>query len=78
MPYYAVTIYEGDPIPEIKKLKTKDAVIEWLMYGINPDNEGVFPTLKLAKVFCSGKIPNYKFKREHLSQLEFAGIGPWT
>lgn len=75
MPYYAVTTYDGDPTPQIKKLKTKDDVIEWLMYGINPDFEGVFRTLKEAKEFCYERIPNYKFKREHLSQQVWPGAG---
>jgi len=66
MTYYAVTIYDGEDTPEIRRVKTKDEVIEWLLMGINPDFEGVFRTLKEAKTFCSERISNYKFKREHM------------
>jgi len=77
MPYYAVTIWGDNPYqPEIQKLKTKDEVIEWLLYEYTGhDTGGVFRTLKDAKQFCSEKIPNYKFKRAHIVQQVWEGIG---
>jgi len=65
MVYYAVSVQGNEP--SIRRLKTKDDVIDWLLMGFNPDNEAIVDTVSEAKEWIKSlHDPNYVFKRRHM------------
>ena len=66
MPYYGVSWYptsttDGDVL--IVRMQTKDAVIEWLMMGFNPDQNFLADSMREVKDTLRDFLPDYRFKR---------------